>query len=136
MKGKGIIGNFFHFCDLFPDPFRKFELLIEARELDICENDSLIGSLVFIDFPGLSIRMTIAIADLVDFWMTDHDIESDAIGDFPFEFITDIGISFFGFFLDFKSETGFLFSCLHIFDETNSEFVPISSMNGGLCIVE
>jgi hypothetical protein len=136
MQGKGIIGNFFHFCDLFSDPLRELELLIEAREFDICEDDSLVCSLVLVDFPGLSIRMTVVIADLVDFWMSDHDIESYAIGNFPFELISYIGISFFSFFLYFKSETSFLFPCLHVFDEANTEFVPISSMDGGLCIVE
>jgi hypothetical protein len=117
------------------DPFWEFELFIEARELDICENDSLVRSLVFIDFPSFSIGMAIAITDLMHFWVTDHDIESNTIGNFPFELITNIWISFFGFFLDFKSKTGFLFSRFEIFDEANTELVPISTVNRRLCIV-
>lgn len=79
--------------------------------------------------------MTVAVADFVHFWVTDHDIESYTIGDFPLKFVSYIWIGFFGLFLDFKSKTGFLFSSFEIFDEANTELVPVSSVNCSLCIV-
>ena len=86
------------------DPDRYIELLISVLEFYISDDESCIGSLVLIDLPGLSICMDIGFADLMDFWMSDHDIESGSVGHIPFIFVTDIGFIFFGFFFYLEGE--------------------------------
>ena len=66
MLREGIIGNFFVLGDFLSKESRDFEFLIHILQFDICEDNSSIRSLIFIEFPDFAIRMTVLIADLHD----------------------------------------------------------------------
>lgn len=91
MLRKGIIGDFFIFRDFLSEEGWQLECLIEGLELDICENDTSIQSLIFIEFPDLAVSMTIFIADLHDIRMSDHDEEGDSIWYLPLILVSHIG---------------------------------------------
>jgi hypothetical protein len=67
--------------------------------------------------------------------VSDHDEESYTIRHRPLVFVTDIGSVFFGFFDYLERECSTPLSRLHILDESDSELIPLATMDGRLDIV-
>ena len=130
MLRKRIIRDFFEFGCLLSDPGRDLEFFVFFFYLYISEDDTFIGSLIFVEFPELPIGMPIRVTNLRDFCMSDHDIEGYSIWDFPLIFITDVWTIFFTFYINLKSKSCAFFSRLEIFDQTNTEFITITLMDG------
>ena len=104
MLRERIISDFFIFRHFLSKEFRKLDFLIETLELDICENDSFIGSLVFIELPDFPIGMTIFVANLHDICMSYHDKKCDTIWNFPFIFITHIRLILLCLYIHLEGE--------------------------------
>ena len=66
MLREGVIGDFFILRDFLSEKDGDLEFLIHILQFDICEDDTRIRSLVFIEFPDFAIRMAVLIADLHD----------------------------------------------------------------------
>ncbi len=73
--------------------------------------------------------MTILVATLLDIRMPDHDKKCDTIWYFPLVFVTNIGIVFSSLDIYLKGKSSTLFPCFHIFDEADTELVPLSAVD-------
>ncbi len=61
--------------------------------------------------------------------MSNHDIESNSIGHFPFIFITNIWTIFRTLYFYFKCKSCTFFSGYWVFDKSNSKFISITPMD-------